>query len=550
MKKPIDKRNETIPNTRVRVFVYCMLAVFTMAIYWPVRGFEFISVDDEQYVTGNHMVQLGLTIRTISWAFTHFHSANWHPLTWISHALDVSIYGFNPGGHHLTSMLFHTVNSLLLLSVLSTVTGNFWRSAFVAALFALHPLHVESVAWVSERKDVLSTFFFMFTLLAYAAYARKPSAKRMTLVTTALGLGLMSKPMLVSVPLLLLMVDYWPLKRFVLDKPWLSQGLKLLIEKWPLVALSAASCVVTYLAQKSGNAIDAEIAIGPRLANAAVSYVMYIAKMIWPSNLAMMYPHPETRLPVWQVLFSAVALVLTTYGIARFARRAPCIAFGWAWFVVSLLPVIGIVQVGAQGIADRYTYIPLIGLFVAIAWAIPGLDIETLTHKKAPARKRNPVYAIAAIFVVLVLSIVTNRQIGFWRNEVIAWEHATKVTSANAIAYANLSQALAKRGRLEEAEKAAVTAYKIRPNYLAAVVNLGGLKMMRGDLKGAKPLIEKAVAIDPNNTEARNNLGVLLARQGKLDEAIKQFREALRRNPGDAGSTKNLERALGMKKNP
>jgi Flp pilus assembly protein TadD len=583
MKKRDDKPAIT-PDKRTRILVYYLLAVATLTLYWQVWDFGFITMDDEPYVTGNPWVQLGLDMRTVAWAFTRWdlNTANWHPLTWLSHAADVSIHGSDAGGHHFTSVMFHTTNSLLLLLALTLMTGNFWRSAIVAALFAVHPQHVESVAWVSERKDVLSTFFLILTLLSYTSYARKPSAKRIALVTTALALGLMSKPMLVSVPLLLLLLDYWPLRRAAQDKPWEKAWRPLVVEKWPLFALAAGSCVVTFLAQRSAGAIVTSHPVGVRLANAVTSCVHYVVKTFWPTDLAMYYPHPGTSTPTWLVYVSILGLVITTASAIRLARKTPYFTVGWLWFLISLVPVIGIVQVGSQGMADRYTYVPHIGLFVLVVWgiaALVGLDRPAPKNNLVGATRATA--AVIAIVAIATFSTLTYKQIGFWRDAETAWRHTIAVTADNAVAHcslgeellttndvhgaitqfrravaiepeytqarANLSSALIQEGDLNAAAKEAQTALRICPNHVGALINLAAVKMMRNDLGSAESLLEKAVKIDPANAEAQNNLGALLAQQGRLDEAIEHFREALRRNPGDASSAQNLQQALEMK---
>jgi len=358
------------------MIIAVLLVVLTLGVYLRALGNGFTIFDDDDYVTNNQMVLQGLTSDGINWAFHTFKNSNWHPLTWISHMLDVSLFDMEPLGHHLTSVLLHLANTLLLFWFLHRLTRCPWRSGFVAALFAIHPLHVESVAWIAERKDVLSTFFWMVTMLAYLRYVEKPTFERQLLVIIPYGLGLLAKPMLVTLPLMLLLLDYWPLRRASLfgEKPSKNAAslYDLFWEKLPLFGLSAASCFMTYHAQKAGHAV-AELnllPLGVRAANGVCSYVSYLGKTIWPARLAALYPHPDRTIPEWQTVVSALIMIAITVLVIRALRSRPYLAVGWLWFVGTLVPVIGLVQVGEQAMADRYTYIPLIGIFIMVAWGV------------------------------------------------------------------------------------------------------------------------------------------------------------------------------------
>ncbi len=385
------KSEDEAPIMRREILICLFLVLATLTVYWQVGNYEFVNFDDDKYIIENFHVQKGLTRDSVIWAFTATHVSNWHPLTWLSHMLDFQLYGLNPSGHHLTNVFFHLVNTLLLFLVLKLMTGALWRSGLVAALFAVHPLHVESVVWVAERKDVLSTLFWMLTLWAYLGYTKRPGVKRYLVILLAFALGLMAKPMLVTLPFVLLLLDYWPLKRIELgqsaiglpaasqpstiaNKPG-AQAFRLLLEKTPMFVLAAVSSVVTFIVQKSGGAVGAleTYPFKIRMANALLSYVIYLKKMIWPQNLAVFYPHPGQSLPMWQAAGAGLLLVVVSIAVIRAGRRYPYLPVGWLWYVGTLVPVIGLVQVGDQAMADRYTYVSLIGLFIVVAWGVPDV---------------------------------------------------------------------------------------------------------------------------------------------------------------------------------
>ncbi len=447
-------------RNRTDLLICFLLVAATVAVYWQVHGFSFVLMDDQVYVMSNQHVLGGITAKSVAWAFRTNFQANWHPLTWISLMLDANIGGGKPGAFHVTNVVLHVLNTLLLFAFLRRSTRQTWPSAVVAALFALHPLHVESVAWVTERKDVLSTFFWLLALLAYVEYARRPRLRTYMLVVAAFALGLMAKPMLVSLPIVLLLMDAWPLGRVVQSPKskvesrdpglrgvvesgkWKAESreqdgaprsllfptpyslLPLLVEKLPLFAMAAGSCVVTVWAQGSGGAIVSAhaISLGERVANALVAYVGYIVKMIYPLNLAAPYPHPYSSLPAWQVIGSGVLLAAVTAGAVASARKAPYVTVGWLWYVITLIPVIGVVQVGQQAMADRYTYVPLIGLFVVIAWGVPEA-VNALMAGRDKARLSR-MWAVLAGVLIVGLMANTYQQVGYWKDSLSLYQRA------------------------------------------------------------------------------------------------------------------------------
>jgi len=462
-----------------KVFLVSLCIIVTITVsYLQVINFDFVGYDDELYITKNINVQKGLTCESAKWAFTTFHSANWHPLTWISHMLDYELYGLNPQGHHWTSVQFHIANSLLLFFILQYMTGALWRSAFVAALFALHPLHVESVAWVAERKDVLCTFFGMLTLLSYCRYAKQPSLAKYLLILLFFSMGLMAKPMLVTLPFLLLLLDFWPLGRLRL-----ATASRLVMEKIPLFVPVVISSCLTFMAQQSSGAVKTleSFSLKVRIANAFVSYVNYVVKAIWPHNLTVFYPHPGNALSLWQV-FGAILLVGGASFLAiRSLKNYPYIVVGLFWYLGLLVPVIGLVQVGPQAMADRYTYIPMTGLFIIISWGFS--DLSTRWHY------RKIVLALFAVTILSALTVFTFFQLGYWRNSVALFERAVSITENNGLAHNNLGAALLEKGKPDE-----------------AVLH-----------------IKKALIIEPGSRAALYNLGAALSAQGKFDEAVLHY---------------------------
>jgi len=524
-----------------------LLAILTLAVFLPVTRHEFLNYDDGLYVAGNPHVLGGLHAQSLAWAFTTFRAVNWHPVTWISLMLDASVFGQKPFGFHLMNLILHIANVLLLFLLLNRLTGSLWRSTLVAALFAIHPLHVESVAWVAERKDVLSTLFWMLTMLAYVNYARKPSAGRYAAVLVLYALGLMAKPMLVSLPLVLLMLDYWPLGRFAAKKK--DSNRRLLYEKLPLFLLAAGSCIITFIAQRSYGAVASlhHIPAGLRVANALVSYVVYIGKTILPVKLSAFYPHPHS-VPVWETALSAIVLALVTVLVVRAAGRRPYLAVGWLWYVVTLIPVIGLVQVGAQAMADRYTYVPLIGLFIMVAWSVKANgrkgERENWRHgaPRSPSLPlaHSPILTVAAFALIAVLSSLARIQTGYWQDSETLFRHALSVTKGNYLAHDNLGVALYNQGRLGEAADHFSKAVALDPDYADTQANLGTVLMQMGRTDEAARHLKIALRLDNNLADAHNSFGILLVEQGKPADAIKHYREALRIDPDNADTYFNI----------
>lgn len=514
------------------IAVSAALIAAVAAVYARTLGHDFISAyDDGEYILQNPRVSGGLTLANVIWAFTSVHSANWHPLTWISHQIDCSLWGLDPRGHHAVSLLLHAANTVFLFLALERMTGRTGRSVFVAALFGIHPLHVESVAWIAERKDVLSTLFFLLALLAYRRHASAPSARSMTTVAVLFVLGLMAKPMLVTLPFVLLLVDAWPLGRWRPNPVGLletiRQVLPCLREKIPLLLLSAVSSAVTFLAQREGGAVVFldQIRFVHRVFNALVSYVAYLALAIWPRGLAYLYPHPGETIPPWKVVSAAACLVAVSGAAWRLRTSRPYFLVGWLWYLGTLVPVIGLVQVGRQAMADRYTYIPLVGIFVIAAWGIPDL---LRTYGRAEVGRG---LAAVAVIASVAYGAAAWRQAGYWRDNATLFERALAVTEDNALAHNNLAAARAMAGNLGSALEHYREAVRIEPGYLEAQNNLGGTLVALGRAEEGLPHIAEAIRINPEFSKARYNMGIALGRLGRLDEAEAQYREVLRIDP-------------------
>jgi Tfp pilus assembly protein PilF len=470
----------------------------------------------------------------VTWAFTQFYAENWHPLSWMSHMLDIDIFGLDPSGPHLINLLFHIANTLLLFGVLLKMTGALWQSGLVAVLFALHPLNVESVAWISERKTVLSTFFGFLTIWAYVDYVKNKKTATYLLVVLFLALSLLAKALLVTLPCVLLLLDFWPLKRWgwqetatgkVVATGTFKNGVRLILEKIPLFLLVVGASGATFMAQNnSGNMPSTEdYSLYSRLSNTLVSYLEYLEKMVWPQGLAIYYPHPGNTLPVWKTLLSAVVLVGITVWVVRAIRRAPYLAVGWFWYLGTLVPMIGIVQIGDQALADRYVYIPLIGIFIALSWGLSDLFAESRYKKMA---------SILFAGMLIPLMIVTWNQVGHWRNGVTLFGHAVSGVENTAPGYAinhnSLGYALEMRGRHEEAITHYRHAVKINPDYSQAHNNLGVALIGMKNLDEAIEHFKRAVTIKSNYAEAYNNLANALADTGKLNESIPNYKKAIR----------------------
>jgi len=542
-----------ISNRKIAIIIP-LLTFSVVLIYWQVLHFDFIIYDDPNYVVDNIYVRNGFTWKGVIWAFTTTNSANWHPLTWLSLMMDGQLYGLNAGGYHWTNVMFHLANTLLLFLVLNRMTGALWRSGFVAALFGVHPLHVESVAWVAERKDVLSAFFWMLTMGAYVHYVERLSFVRYLAVVLLFVLGLMSKPMLVTLPFILLLLDFWPLRRFTasfspeggtgspdLYHPILSDhgGLVrsgwrwLLLEKVPLIILAVLSGVITIYAQKAGGAIIAldRISMTDRMANALVSYVMYLYKMIWPDKLALLYPYPHA-FPLHFILLAAFLIGLFTIIALKAPARFAYVKTGWLWYLGTLVPVIGIIQVGNQAMADRYTYIPMIGVFILIAWVIP--------HLLKGMRLRRTFLTVSAISILMILVFASYRQTSLWANSETILLNSIENTAGNYEACNNLGVVHFQKGEYDQSINYLEKSIKINPGYAAAYNNLGQAYAVKGDLDRAIILFREGLHLQPGLRRMQKNLAVALLHKGELQEALPLYRELIIQNPGDADLRNDL----------
>jgi len=518
---------QTTPNRCwLSVGICLSLAVLTWIVFGQTLWHDFINYDDPRYVYENAKITGGLSISGISWAFTHIHSLNWHPLTTISHMLDCQLYGLKAGWHHFTNVVLHTLAAMLLFLALQRMTGAVWRSAFVAAVFAIHPLRVESVAWVAERKDVLSGVFFMLTLLAYANYVRVPRVRGYLVVLFLFACGLMSKPMLVTLPFVLLLLDYWPIDR-IKGQLW-----KRVAEKIPLIALSTVSSVITFLVQKGAVGQTEELPIFERINNAVVSYVLYIWQMLWPVNLAVFYPHPENRLPLWEIVCCLLVLMCITVAAIALRARRPYLFTGWWWYLGMLVPVIGLVQVGWQGRADRYTYLPQIGLYIAVTWAV--VDLTVLY------RYRRPTLSTAAILVIAALSSCTWVQNSYWRDSETLFRHALAVTTNNDVAENNLGIVFLGQGKLDEAISLLQSAVDLRPDNSPAHENLAKALLQKGQVADALVHYRKLLDLQPDNMEIHNIVGTVLVQQGRVQEGAEEWQKVLLVEPDNGNAMSNL----------
>jgi protein O-mannosyl-transferase len=512
---------------RLDLLIYLALLLATFAVYAQVRDFDFVNYDDVDYTTGNLNVRQGLTAQGLKWALTSRDTGNWIPLTWVSHMLDCQLFGPDSGWHHLHNVLLHALAAVMLCIFLQRATGTRWRSALAAFLFALHPLHVQSVAWVAERKDVLSACFWFLTLWLYVRYAERPGTGRYLAVALSFCLGSMAKPMMVTLPVVLLLLDYWPLARLG------QRGRKAIWEKLPLLGLAGGAAAITYFAQKHAGTVN-PLPLEARLANATHSYMLYILKTFWPARLAVFYPYPRdfAFLPV---LAEGVLLAAVTTGVIVLRRRAPYLLMGWSWFVVTLVPVIGLVQVGGQSHADRYMYIPMVGLLVMLIWGAAGI-LEKLRAKKLAIP-----LAAATCLASAVLSWV---QVGYWRNSETLFRHALAVTNDNSVANHNLGSYLMASGRLSEALPYLETAVRIDPDSAPARTDLGTALGKMDRLPDAIAQLQIAVSLWPDAPKPHISLGTALAYAGRLPEAASEFESALRIDPNDAVVQSNLGLAL------
>jgi tetratricopeptide (TPR) repeat protein len=522
---PAQNQPEPKLTARLDPWICVGLLIAVFAVYGQVATHVFINFDDPIYVTENPQVRTGLTWDGVAWAFTTFHDSNWFPLTWLSHMFDVQLFGLDSRWHHLINVLLHAFSTLVLFVVLRRVTGARWPSAFVALIFGIHPLHVESVAWIAERKDVLSALFWMLTMWAYAAYVERSTKPRYLLTLGVFGLGLMSKPMLVTLPLVLLLLDLWPLGR----------GLRI-IEKVPFFVASLASSIVAYVAHQRGGAVATfeVISLATRVENALVTYVVYIVKTLWPTHLAIFYPYPLQSLVVPASL-SALALVVITLLVVLACKRRPYLAVGWFWYIVTLAPVIGIIQTGSQARADRYTYIPMIGLTIALVWGTADL--------LKPWPRAQAALAGAAALGLLAL---TWFQVATWRDDTTLYRHAIAVVPGNYIAYYNLASALEAQGQTDEAITQLREAVHARPYYVPARAELGQLLASQGHTAQALQELQAAVRLRPDDPDAHYRLGSVLGSLGRANDAAVQFAETVRLQPNNPDAHYNLALALAQ----
>jgi Flp pilus assembly protein TadD len=513
-----------------------VLAAITFAVFGQTLTHEFINFDDNDYVYENPVVARGLTFKGIVWAFTGVHAENWHPLTWLSHMLDCQLYGLHPGGHHLTNVLLHTATVIALFLVLRQMTGALWRSAFVAAVFAIHPLRVESVAWVAERKDMLSGLFFMLTIGAYVRYARRPwSAARYGLMLFLFAMGLMCKPMLVTLPVVLLLLDYWPLQRM---GPRKLSGL--VLEKLPLLALSAASCVATLLEQSAPTLpTGSSLSLPLRLGNALVTSMIYLGQMVYPAGLALIYPYSYKGLPPWEVALAGMLLAGLSALAFRQRRKQSWLLMGWLWYLVMLLPVVGIIQVGRQAHADRYTYLPQIGVYVAVTWLVAEWGAKWQAGQAALGGLMTT--------VLTVLMVCAWKQTAYWQNSETLWTHTVACTTANDVAHLNLGVVLLQKGSVDDAIAEFQNALQIKPLVAEAHHALAAALLQKGKVDEAIVQFQTALQIKPGFAEAHHALGKVLLQEGRVDEAIPHLQKALQINPDNAEACVNLGNALMQK---
>ena len=537
IRKIFSKANLCGPDSRkhLKLIILFLLSVMVLVSYWGVVGNGFINYDDPAYVVENRHVKEGLTWEGLAWAFTASYVSNWHPLTWISLMLDHDLFGMNAGGYHWTSVILHWFAGLVLFLALGRMTGRLWCSSLVAGFFLVHPLHVESVAWVAERKDVLSGLFWMLGMWGYARYAERRSRDRYAWVLLFFLLGLLSKPMVVTFPFALLLLDYWPLGR-------MAGGIRetirpLVYEKIPLFVLSTAASLVTFWVQKEGEAVASlqNLPLTDRLINAVVSYAAYITKMVMPFNLAVFYPHPGSW-PARDAFEASILILLISLLVVTGFRRRPYLLVGWLWYLGTLVPVIGIVQVGAQAMADRYTYLPLIGIFMMLVWGFMELAAVFI--------KRPVLWGSVAGGAMVVLILLTQIQVGYWQDSVTLFNNALRVTERNYQAYNHLGRALAEAGKYEEAIDHYREAIRISPNYMPAYNNLGFARMEQGRLEEAMGYFDKALEMKPGDGQVRFNRGEVYAKKGMWVEAIEEYRLALKKNPYNSSMHNNLGLAL------
>jgi tetratricopeptide (TPR) repeat protein len=550
---------ETKFEKHQRLYISLLLAVVVLAVYLPVRKHDFIRYDDDKYVTSNRNIQSGINEQSLRWAFTKSHESNWHPLTWISHMLDYQLFGLNAGAHHLENVFFHIINTLLLFFVLNRMTKAIWPSFFIAAVFGLHPLHVESVAWVAERKDVLSTFFWLLTMLAYISYIKKSDTKRLMLTLLLFATGLLAKPMLVTLPFVLLLLDYWPLERMQIGAANKSKNtgnddninsaggknvLALVREKVPFFILAIISSIVTLIVQNRGGAVQTvdELNLKMRVGNAIVAYTSYITKMLWPSKLGVLYPLDVNKLTIAKILICLLLLVSITIAVIFLSRCRKYLVSGWFWYVGTLIPVIGLVQVGDQSMADRYTYIPMTGLLIIIAWGMNDLLWKWKYRKKA--------LLALSLCVLAAMSVKTSLQLKYWQNSETLFKHTLDVTGSNYVMENNYGNYLNEAGQQpEKAIEHLKKSIAINPESAEVHNNLANILIKLNKIDEAIAEYKLAIKCKTDFPEPHHKLAIALVKQNKIDEAIKEYYEALRLDPDNVDKLSNLGFELAQKGN-
>jgi len=556
-------------NISAKFFICLIITLLIFVVYWRVGSHDFISMDDSQYVTENPYVKSGLNVDSIRWAFTNIDHMCWQPLTWLSHMLDCEWYGLNPGMHHRMNLLLHIINSVLLFLTFRKITGRVGPSAFAAALFALHPINVDTVAWVSERKNLLSTFFLLLTILTYADYTRKPGFFKYIRPLIFFALGLMTKPIIVTLPFILLLLDVWPLRRFrypeslagwknrptdCFDNPFRDSRkegagtrsvIYLAVEKVPFFILMGAFLVLmSFSLERMGEKIPyALVPLDLRIANGIVSYLKYIGRMVWPHNMAVYYPYPK-HVPLWQALLSGAVLTGVTFYVFRFLKRFPYFFTGWFWYLGTLLPVIGLKQEGLwPAMADRWAYMPFIGLYIILAWG------GNFIMQRRPSARR--ILFVAGAGFLCVLVPITWLQTSYWKDSVTLFKHTVEVTQDNYVAYNDLGIALVREGRPDEAFPLFLKSLEINPGYDKSHLNVGAHFLLKGNTDKAIGHFKKAIKINPKSERSYNNLGRAMVKQGKKEDAIIYFERALKINPGFEAARRNLDRAMARNgKNP
>ena len=532
----------TTAQKHSRILICLLLAIAVVSVYGQMLGHDFVYYDDHQYAAENAHVKAGLTVGGLKWAFTTLYVEFWHPLTWLSLMLDTQLFGVAAGGYLFSNLLLHIFNAWLLFIFFNRSTGSVWQSSLVAALFALHPIHVESVAWIAQRKDVLSTSFWMLTMLCYCIYVERPGPIRYLGVVLALILGLMAKPMLITLPFVLLLLDFWPLGRFNVTtslNSFINSAFILLREKIPLIAIAGAAGVITYLAQQSGGGIKsvAMVSISDRIYNALISYVGYIVNMLWPFKLACYYPFP-TDFALWRVGGSILLLVLITWVAVQSARQHPYLIVGWLWYLGTLIPVIGLVKIGAFAMADRYSYVPLIGIYVLVAWGLPELTAR-LPHRRA-------LMAWFAALALIICMVATWHQVGFWQNKSTLFTRTLKVTSNNWFAHNALGLDFLKREKFDQAIEQFNKAMHIVPNYITTYINLGRTYAKQNNLSEAIRYMSTAERMNPAQADVHQSLGILYEQQGDSEKAVAHFSRALELGPETAIAHKHLGNLMAV----